>query len=211
MLTAAEIYLRVRDTLQDVAGTRWLTAELDRYLIDGQVSVVEKCPSRGLMSYITMPMVAGPVQGISGYITRILDVMYNQTSGGVRGRAIRKISKDQLDAQRPNWPAETQSATIMYWMPIEGEPADFLVYPPATTAASVRIKYVQTPTSTAIEVDDACRDALYHYIVARCWDKDATYATKAAEHWKLFYNEIDLIHATDKMAMGVVQQRNPPR
>lgn len=212
MLTTAEILLRVRDKIQDVAGTRWPDAELKRYLLDAQVYVIQKCPGRGVMQFLTLGLLAGIEQALpSNPVCRILDVLCNQ-AGSVRGRPIRKMSKDQLDAQRPSWTTETQTAVILYWMPVEGEPRDFLVYPPATTAAAVRVKYVNVPQSAeTIEVDDAARDALIYYVVAQAWSKDATYAKGSLDYKTLFDNEIDKMMGADKLTQAAVQQRNPPR
>ena len=43
-ITAANLLLRIRDTLQDTTGVRWLDAELLRYMNDVQREIVNLRP-----------------------------------------------------------------------------------------------------------------------------------------------------------------------
>ena len=43
-ITAANLLLRIRDTLQDTTGVRWLDAELLRYMNDAQREIVNLRP-----------------------------------------------------------------------------------------------------------------------------------------------------------------------
>lgn len=213
LLTTADILTRVGDTLQDVASVRWTSAERKRYLLDGMVLAVDRLPGHGATTYATFALAVGVEQQFvtdpSGtrMVSRIMDVIQNRT-GSVVGKTIRRIAKDQLDTQRPYWMTEAPAVTIMYWMPSESEPRTFLVYPPAAAGASVRAKVSMIPNNADnLEVDDALRDALYHYVVARCWAKDATYAQTSDAHMLEFNKEIERLLGADKLADGRTQER----
>jgi hypothetical protein len=214
LITTADILLRVRDTIQDAAGVRWPDAECKRYLLDGQVKVAHLIPGAGPTGYVTHALATGIEQSITSSdgrtVSRVLDVVCNQT-GSTRGRPVRKIAKDQMDEQEPSWTSDTPAAVVLYWMPHELEPRDFYVQPPAS-GASVRAKVSLVPNDAdVIEVIDAARDALYHYVVGRCWSKDATYAKGSADHMALFQDELKLMAGGDASAYGKVQERQKPR
>ncbi len=216
LITTADILSRVRDIIQDAAGTRWTDAEIKRYVLDAMVKVAHVVPGIGPTGYVTQALADGieqsvPTNGAARTVSRVLDVICNQT-GSTRGRPVRKISKDQMDEQEPLWPSEANAATVLYWMPHENEGQDFYVYPPASGSASVRVKVALVPNSAdTIEVVDAARDALVAYAVARCWSKDATYAKGVADYMSMFDAELKLLIGADTRNYQQTQKRQEPR
>src|SRR5204863_6060316 len=129
------------------------------------------------------------------------------------GRPIRKISKDQLDGERPSWPTEAASTTILHWMPHVNEPTRFMVYPPADTGTIVRTLVVPRPANgdTQIYVLDRMLDACIYYGVAQCYNLDATYAQKAMDYDARFLKELSFETTANKVNAAETQQRQPPR
>lgn len=216
LITTSDFILRARDVLQDDDGIRWPDAELKRYLLDGQVAIVDKAPwaSEAIFSF-NHALAVGIEQRIENYsvriVSRVMDITVNQT-GSTRGKAIRKISKDQLDAQRPSWSTEANSTTILNWIPLDQQPRDFLVYPGAAAGASVRATVALVPfDEDVVEVVDGARDALFYYSVYRAWAKDAAYAKGSADYKKLFDAELDALMGANKLGSNNVQQRSVPR
>ncbi|MBP9155851.1 MAG: hypothetical protein KBF48_12975 [Xanthomonadales bacterium] len=216
LITSADIMLRVRDVIQDPSSLRWLEAEGERWLLDAQVKVASVIPGAGPTGYVTKALAVGIEQSITDNgagrtVSRVLDVICNQT-GATRGGTVRKIAKDQMDEQEPDWPSATASTDVLYWMPHENEPRDFYVQPPAASGASVRCKVALVPSSAStIEVIDAARDALVAYVIARCWAKDATYAKGTSEYMALFDAELKLLLGGDNRNYQQVQERQKPR
>lgn len=216
LITTADVLARVYEILQDGLRVRWTETATKRFLLDGQVNIVEQVPWVSITAQgVTVALAVGIEQAIltaSGRtVSRVLDVTWNQT-GSTPSKTVRKMSKDQLDAQRPNWPSDPASTTISYWIPIENEQRAFMVCPAAATGASVRARVVFVPNDAdTIEITDAARDALIDYIVWRCWSKDATYAVGSAEYKALYDAEIKSMIDANNAAAGSVQDRQKPR
>ena len=62
-ITAANLLLRIRDTLQDTTGIRWLDAELLRYMNDAQREVVNLRPESSSTT-TNVALVVGTAQTI---------------------------------------------------------------------------------------------------------------------------------------------------
>lgn len=215
ILTASDILTRARDRLQDLTGVRWADTELKRYLLDAQILISWISPGSGPTSVVTLLLAAGIYQSVTDSggrtVSRVMDVLWNQ-SGSTIGNAVRKLSKDQLDAQRPTWPAAAQASEIEYWMPFEDEPTAFLVSPPAVANTGVRVKLALVPNSAdTIEVADACREAVLAWVVHSALAKDATYATASAQYYDNFTRVMGAVVGGNKEAMARLQQRTPPR
>jgi ABC-type proline/glycine betaine transport system substrate-binding protein len=98
-------------------------------------------------------------------------------NGTTPGAAIRKVPMSLLDAQRPNWHADPQSATIKEFMYDSRTPLVFYVYPPATANTQVELVYAKPPTNVAaaanvINIDDGYANALLDYMLYRAYSKD---------------------------------------
>ena len=87
------------------------------------------------------------------------------------------------------------------------QPREFLVYPPATSAARLEITYAQIPsphtltaqqltnaaTTETIRIDDSFANALLDYVLYRAYSKDAEQqgnAARAVAHFQAFQNSL---------------------
>lgn len=199
--TAQSILSRVVITLQDPNATRWPTAELVRYLNDGQRDIVLVRPDATAKT-ATMTLAAGARQTLPTDGAKLMEVIRN--SNGNK-RAIRLVSRVVLDAQAPDWYNKTGVTEIKHYMFDSREPRVFYVYPPATTAASVDMVYAAYPTEITepsagalytavtgnISVADIYVNALVNYILYRAYSKDsenALNAQLATSFYQLYQN-----------------------
>ena len=144
MTTSAQSVLnRVVITLQDASAVRWSTAELVRYLNDGQRDIALVRPD-ATATPATMTLAAGARQTIPSAGAKLLDVIRNTTG---TQRAIRLVARNVLDAQNPDWYSKTGVTDIRHYTFDTREPRVFYVYPPAaSTGASVEMVYSAYPT-----------------------------------------------------------------
>ena len=214
--TTSDVLTRAGDILQDTGSVRWTEAKRKRYLLDGMVKIAHVVPEHGPVGFVTAALSEGIEQSITTNgagrtVSRVLDVSWNQ-SGSTRGRAIRKIAKDQMDEQEPYWATADASHEVLYWMPHENAGTSYYVQPPASASASVRAKVALVPNSAdTIEVSDAARDALLAYVVARCWSEDSTYAKGSAEYMAMFDAELKLLMGADTRNFQQTHKRQEPR
>jgi len=117
------------------------------------------------------------------------------------------VDRRSLDDQRKGWYGETQTVNIEEYMFDARQPREFLVYPPATTAARLEVAYAQVPsphtltdeqlgsaaTTEVIRIDDIFANALLDYMLFRAYTKDAEQASNAARavaHYQAFQNSL---------------------
>ena len=200
--TAQSVLQRVIITLQDPNAVRWTTAELVRYLNDGQRDIATLRPD-ATATTATMTLAAGARQTLPATGAKLLEVIRN--SGGAY-RAIRLTSRVILDAQNPNWYSKTGVTDIRHYTFDSRDPRTFYVYPPAAaTNASVELIYSAYPTNITepaagtlytavtgnISVADIFVNALVNYILYRAYSKDsenALNAQLATSFYQLYQN-----------------------
>jgi hypothetical protein len=205
-ITAQSVIRRVAETLQDTTSIRWPVNELVRYLNDGQREIVLHRPD-SMVTNAAQPLVAGSKQAIPSNGAKLIEVIRN--SGGAK-RAIRMCEREILDAQAPGWHNLTGVTEVLHFMYDPRDPKVFYVYPPAAASgASVDLVYAALPgdvtepadgaTYTAvtgnISVPDLYANALYDYILARCFMKDSEYAgnaQRAQAHYTLFASSLGI-------------------
>lgn len=188
--TAQAVLQRVVITLQDQAAKRWPTAELVRYLNDGQRDIVLVRPD-ATSTMATMTLAGGARQTIPSVGAKLLELIRN--SSGTK-RAIRLTDRTILDAQVPDWYSKTGVTEIKHYTFDPREPRVFYVYPPAASSgASVEMVYsaypaeITEPNSTAlytdvtgnVSVQDIFVNALTNYILYRAFSKDSENASNA--------------------------------
>jgi hypothetical protein len=144
---------------------------------------------------------------------RVIEVVRNTATTSAKG-AVRLVNRRMLDDQRRNWYAETPTVDIQHYMYDPRLPKEFLVYPPASTAARLEVVYSSVPlahtlteaqlinptTADVIRIDDSYFNALLDYVLYRAYSKDAEYtanAQRAVAHYQAFQN-----------ALGVSAQTN---
>lgn len=202
--TAQSILQRVVVTLQDPSAVRWATAELVRYLNDGQRDIALIRPD-ATATPATLTLAAGARQNLPTTGAKLLDVIRN-TNG--TQRAIRLTSRAVLDAHNPDWYSKAGTTDIRHYTFDSREPRVFYVYPPATTNASVEMVYSAYPANitepstgalyTAVtgnlSVQDIFANALTNYILYRAFSKDAetVNATAAAAYYQLYQSMLGI-------------------
>lgn len=189
--TAQNVLQRVVITLLDPNAVRWPTAELVRYLNDGQRDIALVRPD-ATSTTATMALAAGARQTLPSVGAKLLEVIRN-TSG--TKRAIRLVDRVILDAQNPNWYNITGVTEIRHYTFDPREPRIFYVYPPAaSTGASAELIYSAYPTDITepsagalytsvtgnISVADIYVNALVNYILYRAYSKDSENTQNAA-------------------------------
>ena len=130
--TAQSVILRAATTLQDLSAVRWSTAELVRYLNDGQRDIVLVRPD-ATATLASLTLAAGARQVIATAGAKLLEVIRN-TSG--TKRAIRLVARKLLDAQNSSWYSLTGVTEIKHYMFDQREPRLFYVYPPAPSSGA---------------------------------------------------------------------------
>lgn len=207
-ITAANLLLRIRDTLQDTTGVRWLDAELLRYMNDAQREIVNLRPDASSTT-TNVALVVGTAQTIPTAGLRLIKVVRNMSAAGGSAtgkRAVRIVDREILDTQEPNWhdPTVTGDAThtttVKHYVFDEDDPRRFYVYPGASsTSTFIEIVYSTSPTdfantsSATMFIDDIYANALIDYVLYRSYMKDAEFAgnaQRAQSHYQLFANSV---------------------
>lgn len=202
--TAQSVIQRVVVTLQDPNATRWSTAELVRYLNDGQRDIALIRPD-ATATPATMTLSAGARQTLPATGAKLLDVIRNTTGAQ---RAIRLTNRNVLDAHNPDWYSKTGTTDIRHYTFDAREPRVFYVYPPATVNASVEMVYSAYPANitepaanalyTAVtgnlSVQDIFANALTNYILYRAFSKDAetVNAAAATSYYQLYQSMLGI-------------------
>lgn len=203
-VTAQSIILRAAETLQDLAATRWSTAELVRYLNDGQRELGVYRPD-AVSTNATVDLAVGAKQALPANGFKLLDILRNDSA--TSRRAVRLASRQLLDAHIPSWYNQAGALEIQHFVYDPRDPLVFYVYPPASTGAKVYMIYAAHPTPIAepnagttfsavsgnISVPDIYANALLDYVLYRAFAKDTEFAgdaSRAAAHYQAFQNAV---------------------
>lgn len=212
-ITAQTIIDRAQVILQDSTAVRWPEAELLNWLNDGQREIVA-LRTDAFSKIANVTCVAGTKQVIpTSDGLRLLDVLRNMGAGGsTPGTAIRKVPRQILDGQTPEWHAATPSTTIKHYVFDERAPKTFYVYPPASAGTQLEVLYSASPTDVAtigsvITLDDIYMTPLIDYILYRAYSKDTEYAgnaNRAAAARQAFENTLGLKAQADAANVGKI-------
>jgi hypothetical protein len=173
---------------------RWPVSELQDWLNDSYREIILARPDANSESG-TFTCAAGTRQVLTSEFPnalRLLDVVRNVAATSDK-RAVRAITRSILDDQRRTWHGESGAVNIDHFMFDERLPREFLVYPPATTAAQLEVVYSSVPTnhtltdaelttnpsSETIKIVDSYANAMLDYMLYRAYSKDAEYAANA--------------------------------
>ena len=192
-VAVADIINRAQIILQDTTGTRWPNTELLNWLNDSYKEIVQARPDLYPVTAPSFPCVAGTRQAAPTGALRMIDVVRN---GSGAKRAVRLIDRRILDDQLPSWHSEAGSAEIQHWMFDPRTPREFLVYPPASSGATLEIIYSAVPAPHAsatgnIAIIDSYGNVMLDYILYRAYTKDAEYTANAARaqaHYQAMMN-----------------------
>ena len=206
-ITAANLLLRIRDTLQDTTGVRWLDAELLRYMNDAQREVVNLRPDASA-DHANVQLATGTEQVIPDVGLRLIKVVRNMSAAGGSAtgkRVIRIVDREILDTQEPNWhdPTVTGDAAHTtvpkHYVFDEDDPRKYYVYPGVAGNAFVEIVFSRSPTdfanvSSAVSyLDDTYANGIIDFVLYRAYMKDAEFAgnnQRATTHFQLFTSSL---------------------
>lgn len=198
-ITAQTIVDKAQVVLQDTTGIRWADPELLGWLNAGQREIVALRPD-AYTSYANVPLVAGTRQAIPTNGIMLIDVVRNTGIGGTSpSRSVRKVPRELLDSQVPNWHSANQSAEVLHYTFEPRAPKVFYVYPPATGTTEVEVLYSVTPPDITvgqpIVIDDIYEMPLMDYVLFRAYSKDSEHTAneaRAVAHRQSFENTLGL-------------------
>jgi hypothetical protein len=203
-----DLISRARTILQDTTSVRWALSELQWWLNDGyRETLIFRPDSNTLTGEFTC--VAGPRQVLASTFSaasRLISVVRN-TATTSNKYGVRLVDKRVLDDQRKGWYTETPTVSIEEYVFDARQPREFMVYPPATTAARLEVVYAQVPsphtltaeqlgsseTTEVIRIDDTFANALLDYMLFRAYTKDSEQqgnAARAVAHYQAFQNSL---------------------
>lgn len=206
---------KAQTLLQDATSVRWPVLELQGWLNDAYREAVILRPDCNTQSG-SFTCAAGPRQVVTAQFSsalRLIEVVRNLAATSDK-RAVRLVSRSDIDEQRRAWYSEAQTATIQYYMFDPRLPKEFLVYPPASALAQLEVVYSSVPaahtltevqltnpsTAEVIRIDDSFANALVDYIMYRAYSKNtesATNATKAGAYYQAFQNSLGVKGQTE--------------
>lgn len=211
MAIAAQLILQqVIDTLQNANLRRWTIAELARAFNAGQRDIVTLRPDAG-SSIASIALAAGAKQTVGATHSRLLSVIRN--TGGNK-RSISLVDRRLLDMEEPEWQNATGVTEILHYTFDERDPTTFFVYPPAAgSGASVEAEVAAfgndiattgttlTDVTGSLGLPDLYESAMYHYICARAFEKDAEHRVnqqRAEHHQAAYMQELGVEQAATK-------------
>jgi hypothetical protein len=203
-----DLIARARTILQDTTSVRWALSELQWWLNDAYRDVLNLRPDSNTLTD-TFSCVTGPRQVLTAEFanaTRLISVVRNVAANSNK-YAVHLVDRRVLDTQRRGWFAEPASISIEQYTFDPRQPKEFLVYPPATSAAQLEVMYAEVPephtltteelgnlaTAEVIRIDDTFANALLDYILYRAYTKDAEQTSNAARamaHYQAFQSSL---------------------
>lgn len=211
-----DLIARAQTLLVDTTATRWAATELQYWLNDSYREILNLKPDSNSLSG-TFTCVSGYRQNITttfATANRLLEVIANKAATSTK-KGVRLISRTSLDTDRPGWYNETASVNVQLYMYDPRFATEFMVYPPATTAAQLEVVYnvvpsphtltsvqLVDPTNTeVIRVSDSYANAILDYILYRAYTKDADQpnnAARAVAHYQAFQNSLGVRLQTER-------------
>jgi hypothetical protein len=210
-----DLIVRAQTLLQDEDSVRWTVAELQYWLNDAYKETIGLRPDVNTQT-AEYTCVAGPRQVITGSFSnaiRLVEVVRNLATTSNKS-SVRLTDRKSLDTQRRSWYSDTPSVSVEMYMFDPRTPKQFLVYPPATTAARLEVIYSVLPaehtlsdaqllnpaTAETIRIDDIFATALYDYMLYRAYSKDSEQTAmmqRAVAHYQAFQNALGIKQQVD--------------
>lgn len=166
---------RVRELVQDKAGTRWTDPEMLSWLNDGLLELVLYKPT-AVTARRVLPLTQGTFQTLPSDTVQLIRITHNDG-----GNSIRVVDVDRLDAIAPAWRAMAQTRTVEHYMYDPLTPTGFEVYPPndgrGRVSATLGVKPAPMIALTAnVPVDDIYYPPLVDYLLYRAYSKHSKFA-----------------------------------
>ncbi|MGX0136348.1 phage adaptor protein [Cupriavidus metallidurans] len=202
-IAATELISRAADIVQDVANVRWTVAEWLRWANDAARETIIRRPAARSVT-VVLTLLAGAKQGIPANGVELLDVTRNMGADGVTaGRIVRRVDRQLLDDQNPDWHAMRPAGKIKHYTFDERAPKTFYCYPPAVAGTKVEALFSELPPAIAASTDELDMGAEYinvlvHYMVFRAFSKDSEFANGAvaAAHYQAFADAVGINNET---------------
>lgn len=177
-ILASAIVDKTEILLRDSSNVQWPASELLGWLNDGQREIAVLKPEANSVTK-AVQLVAGTRQtmgsGTTADAIMLLRVMRNMgTTGTTAGKAVRMVSGDVMDTNRPNWHSDTASSVVQNVVYDPRSSKQFYVYPPNDGSGFVEITYSAIPTTVAslasvITLDDMFANPLIDYVLYRAF------------------------------------------
>jgi hypothetical protein len=214
-MLASKVITDASVILIDTELVRWPARELAGWLDHGVLSIITVKPSASSET-IALSLARGTKQALPAdqRIRQLLDLTRNLGgSNGAAGRAIRSVSRAELDGNQPNWhdpryvPFKKEVRQFVF---DEALPREFYVVPGNDGTGSVEAAVATLPErvvdrvtanvdlaeSYAIEVGigDEYEPALLDYVLYRAFSKEdpAAAPARAVTHYQAFATAIGL-------------------
>ena len=193
-MLASAVMDRAQIILND-DNVAYTDAEVLQWLNDGRIQIVQDRPDAYTVRE-SVQLAAGPAQSLEADCIALIDIAQNMgTDGATRGAAITEMEKARLDRWRPNWPAETPSATVKHFIRNQLTPREYYVYPPQPDTGMGYVERIASKALSAVASDadivlgDQWVRALVEFV---CWmahskDADVSDAGKMERHKANYY------------------------
>ena len=124
---ASYIVGKAAEILQDAAGVRWPESDCLEWLNAGLRQIVALRPEAYVINE-SVQMAAGTKQTLPTGGLTFVDMTRNMgTDGETPGRTVRFIDRALIDAQNPNWHADSASAKIIHYTFGKSDPDRYYV------------------------------------------------------------------------------------
>ncbi|AAQ54991.1 virion-associated phage protein [Burkholderia phage Bcep22] len=173
-IAATDLIARAGNVLQDEDHIRWEVPELIEWINDAARETIVRRPAARSVAAV-LELAAGTRQAIPERGVELLDVVRNMGADGVTpGRIVRRVDRQLLDDQNPDWHAARAKNVVKHFTFDERAPRIFYVYPPAVAGTKVETLHSELPPAIAASGDTLDMGAEYMNVLvstsatARC-------------------------------------------
>ncbi|CAB3972338.1 MULTISPECIES: DUF6682 family protein [Burkholderia] len=196
-IAATELITRAGHILQDEDHVRWTVSELLEWVNDAARETIVRRPAARSVATV-LALVTGTRQALPEHGVELLDVVRNMAADGVTpGRIVRRVDRQLLDDQNPDWHTARAKGVVKHFTFDERAPRIFYVYPPVVAGTKVETLHSELPPAIAAAADTLDMGAEYinvilSYVCYRALAKDSEYAngTVAALHCQAFTDAV---------------------
>ena len=169
-----KVRVLLRDT--DEGGILWLDAELIEWANEACLEIARMRPAASAKT-LSFSLESGALQTLPPQAILLLEAICNQSSG-VEGRAVRRVERQDLDNEQPNWRSATKTNLVMRYAASKTDPRTFHVYPPSTGGSDAGLVLVMGVTPTVVTaltdsfpLDDIFAPTVANYVLYRAFHK----------------------------------------
>jgi len=187
-ILASVIIAECATEVQDESYDHWSQAEWLDYLNEAQRVIVILKPKAYTTNGATV-LVAGAKQSVPTGGIAIADIICNMgTDGATPGDIVLKTTRKELSLIIPGWYSATASATAQLWIPDEGDPKVFYVYPPQPDSGQGYLQEVYSivppecaTAAASITLSDDWEPSIKRYMLHKAYAKDSDISAVAKE------------------------------